>query len=212
VLVVAYHYVTSYLRLGAPCRWWNRTVSDVTGSNSSIGSMRFVRLQCRTCGRFMPHNGAWDGISALVPAGRYDGGGVMVRRLTLASRDSGAESPVYVGEPSAPAGRGASATGDVPPTGATRSGAATVDLMSTRHVVTGRAATRRKPRHVGHRPAKQKMVCKGHPCIYAADGNPMTWFASSRAVSRGRCGRRSLRIAAPPRRHRKRTDVHGREG
>jgi hypothetical protein len=110
----------------------------------------------------------------------------MVRRLSLASLDSGAESPVYVGEPSA--------------------------SMPPRQVVTGRAATRHKLRHVGHRPAKRKMVCKGHPCIYAADGNPMTWFASTLAVPRGRCGRRSLRIAARPGRARKRTDVHGREG
>jgi hypothetical protein len=140
------------------------------------------------------------------------GGGVMVRRLSLASLDSGAESPVYVGEPSASAGRGAYATGDVPPRGAARCGAATRDWMPPSQVVTGRAATRRTPRHVGHRPAKRKMVCKGHPCIYAADGNPMIWFASTLAVPRGRCGRRSLRIAAPPGRARKRTDVHGREG
>jgi hypothetical protein len=136
----------------------------------------------------------------------------MVRRLSLASLDSGAESPVYVGEPSASAGRGTHANGDVPPRGGAHYGAATVDWMPPKHVVTGRAATRRKPRHVGHRPAKRKMVCKGHPCIYAADGNPMTWFASTLAVPRGLCGRRSLRIAARPRRRRKRTDVHGREG
>jgi hypothetical protein len=136
----------------------------------------------------------------------------MVRRLSLASLDSGAESPVYVGEPSVSAGRGAYANGVVPPGGASRNGAATVDLMPPRQDATGRAATRRKLRHVGHRPAKRKMVCKGHPCIYAADGNPMTWFASSLAVPRGLCGRRSLRIAARLGRPRKRTDVHGREG
>jgi hypothetical protein len=45
-----------------------------------------------------------------------------------------------------------------------------------------------------------KMVCKGHPCIYAADGNPMTRFASPWAVPRG------------PRSPRELTDVHGREG
>ena len=132
----------------------------------------------------------------------------MVRRLTLASLDSGAESPVYVGEPSASAGRRAYANGDVALRGGTRGGAAAPDWMPPGQVVTGRAATR----HVGHRPAKRKMVCKGHPCIYAADGNPMTWFASTLAVPRGLCGRWSLRIAARPRRHRMRTDVHGREG
>ena len=106
----------------------------------------------------------------------------MVRRLSLASLDSGAESPVYGAEP------------------------------FRRQVRTGCAATRHNLRHVGHRPAQRKMVCKGHPCIYAADGNPMTWFASSLAVPPGLCGRRSLRIAARLGRPRKRTDVHGREG
>ena len=66
----------------------------------------------------------------------------MVRRLSLASLDSGAESPVYGAEP------------------------------FRRQVRTGCAATRRNLRHVGHRPAQRKMVCKGHPCIYAADGIP----------------------------------------
>ena len=138
------------------------------------------------------------------------GEGVMVRRLSLASLDSGAESPVYVSEPSASAE--AYSRGDVPPAGATRRSAATLVSMPPGQVAASCAATRGKPRHVGHRPAKRKMVCKGHPCIYAADGNPMTWFTSSLAVPRGLCGRRSLRIAAPPRRHRERTDVHGREG
>jgi hypothetical protein len=54
-------------------------------------------------------------------------------------------------------------------------------------------------RHVGCRPAKRKMVCKGHPCIHAADEELMTWFASSMTARR-------------PRLLRKRTDVHGREG
>ena len=94
----------------------------------------------------------------------------MVRRLSLASLDSGAESPEYGAEPL----RG--------------------------QILAGRAATRRNLRHVGRRPARRKMVCKGHPCIYAADGNPMAWFASSMTARRGR---RLLR---------KRTDVHGREG
>jgi hypothetical protein len=45
-----------------------------------------------------------------------------------------------------------------------------------------------------------RWYAKGHPCIYAADGNPMTWFTSSWAVPYG------------PRSPRKLTDVHGREG
>ena len=94
----------------------------------------------------------------------------MVRRLSLASLDSGAESPVY---------------GEEPFCGQSR---------------TRRAATRRNLRHVGHRPAQRKMVCKGHPCIYAADGNPMTRFASSWAAPYGSRSPRTL------------TDVHGREG
>lgn len=94
----------------------------------------------------------------------------MVRRLSLASLDSGAESPEYGAEPF----RG--------------------------HVRAERAATRRNLRHVGRRPARRKMVCKGHPCIYAADGNPMTWFASSWAVPHCLRSPRTL------------TDVHGREG
>src|SRR5690348_13078 len=54
----------------------------------------------------MPHNGARDRqwlARAWLP-GRA-AGGVMVRRLSVASRDCGAESPVYGGEPSASAGR-----------------------------------------------------------------------------------------------------------
>ena len=168
------------------------------GSNAA----RVVGL-CRT----MEHGTALAR-SYLVPG--TTGEGVMVRRLSLASLDSGAESPVYVSEPSASAG--AYARGDVPPTGVTRRSAATVDSMLPVQVATSCAATRRKPRHVGHRPAKRKMVCKGHPCIYAADGNPMIWFASSLAVPLGPCGRRRLRSAAHPRLPGKRTDVHGREG
>jgi hypothetical protein len=55
-------------------------------------------------------------------------------------------------------------------------------------------------RRAGCRPAGRKMVCKGHPCIYTADGDSMTQFAFPKAVP---CGRR---------RPRKLTDVHGREG
>ena len=124
----------------------------------------------------------------------------MVRRLSLASLDSGAESPVYVLVPSASAGRGTYANGGVP------------GRMPPTQVVTGRTATRHNLRHVGHRPAKRKMVCKGHPCIYAADGNPMTWFASSLVVrcanaAEGSCGS-PLTLMRPL----MRADVHGREG
>ena len=106
----------------------------------------------------------------------------MVRRLSLASLDSGAESPVYGAEPF----RG--------------------------QVRTGCAATRRNLRHVGHRPAPRKMVCKGHPCIYAADGNPMAWFASSLVVRYASAAGGSCEPPMTPMRPLRRTDVHGREG
>jgi hypothetical protein len=106
----------------------------------------------------------------------------MVRRLSLASLDSGAESPEYGAEPF----RG--------------------------QVRAGRAATRRNLRHVGRRPAQRKMVCKGHPCIYAADRNPMAWFASSLVVPWTNAAEGSSESPMPPLRPRERTDVHGREG
>jgi hypothetical protein len=106
----------------------------------------------------------------------------MVRRLSLASLDSGAESPVYGAEP------------------------------SRRQVRAGCAATRHNLRHVGHRPAQRKMVCKGHPCIYAADGNPMAWFASSLVVRDVNTAAGSCGSPMTPLRPLRRTDVHGREG
>ena len=124
----------------------------------------------------------------------------MVRRLSLASLDSGAESPVYVLVPSASAGRGTYANGGVP------------GLIPPTQVVTGRTATRHNLRHVGHRPAKRKMVCKGHPCIYAADGNPMAWFASSLVVSCANAAEGSCGSPPTPMRPLMRDDVHGREG
>ena len=133
-----------------------------------------------------------------------------MRRLSLASLDSGAESPVYVSEPSASAG--AYSRGDVPPTGVKRRGAATAVWMPPGQVAANCAATRAKPRHVGHRPAKRKMVCKGHPCIYAADGNPMAWFASSLVVRCANAAEGSCGSPLTPVRPRKRTDAHGREG
>jgi hypothetical protein len=105
----------------------------------------------------------------------------MVRRLSLASLDSGAESLVY---------------GAAPFHGQAR---------------IGRAATRRNLRHVGHRPLQRKMVCKGHPCIYVADRNPMAWFVSSLV---GRCANTAVGSCGSPTtpmRPRKRTDAHGRE-
>jgi hypothetical protein len=106
----------------------------------------------------------------------------MVRRLSLASLDSGAESPVYGAEP------------------------------FCGPVRTGRTATRHNLRHVGHRPAQRKMVCKGHPCIYAADGNPMAWFASSLVGRDANAAEGSCGSTMTPLRPLRRTDVHGREG
>jgi hypothetical protein len=106
----------------------------------------------------------------------------MVRRHSLASADSGAESPEYGAEP------------------------------FCWQVWTGCAATRHNLRHVGHRPAQRKMVCKGHPCIYAADRNPMAWFASSLVVRCANAVEGSRGSPMTPMRPRKRTDAHGREG
>ena len=106
----------------------------------------------------------------------------MVRRLSLASRDSGAESPEHGAEP------------------------------FCGQVRAGRAATRRNLRPVGRRPARQKMVCKGHPCIYAADGNPMAWFASSSVVRCANAVEGSCGSPMTPLRPLRRTDAHGREG
>jgi hypothetical protein len=135
----------------------------------------------------------------------------MVRRLSLASLDSGAESAVYGGEPSASARRVAPAAWP-PLSGATRDDAATVYQMLPLQVKTVYAATLRNLRHVGHRPARLKMVCKGHPCIYAADGNPMAWFASSLVTRQTNAAEGSCGSPLTPMRPRKRTDVHGREG
>jgi hypothetical protein len=221
----------------------------------------------------MPHNGARDRQwPALRLANRRAAGeGVMVRRLSVASLDSGAESPVYCKAPAACAGRGgqlvraplgghgarsaasprrpradvfaSAGTGlGAPPLAAARglvgsaqsawlAAPSSAALLSVHQPGSGLAAktglasqppnyfqacasgdqasglaradhsaTRDNLRHVGCRPAKRKMVCKGHPCIYAADGDPMTWFASSMAARRGR------RLPS------RRTDVHGREG
>jgi hypothetical protein len=110
----------------------------------------------------------------------------VVQRLSVSSRDRGAESSVYAAAPSA------SIDLDNP---------AAVLLAPVRGGPPDAGAARRAATQcVGCRPAWQKMVCKGHPCIYTADGDSVTQFGSSEVVS---CGHR---------RPRKLSDVHGREG
>jgi hypothetical protein len=135
-------------------------------------------------------------------------------RLSLASLDSGPEPRVYGGEPSAPdpggkppgGGPGATARGRLQPP----IGGLPAPRGDTRHHGhrgpgasraghSGCAAPRGNLHAVGRRPAKRKMVSKGHPCIHAAYGDLMTWFASSAAT-------RGLWSPSPL------TDVHGREG
>ena len=114
----------------------------------------------------------------------------MVHRFSVASRDRGAESSVYAAAP-ASVGQGGPAV--------------TTSLALVHDCPPGAGAIRRTARRAalrrgGCRPVRRKMVCKGHPCIYTADGDSMTWFGSSKVVP---CG---------PRRPRKLSDVHGREG
>ena len=159
----------------------------------------------------MEHGIGRSPLPHLVVAGRGTGKGVMVRRLSVASPDSGAESPVYGAAPAGPAEREAPAAR--PSWGGGRRDWAERPMrrmvarditVTAEWTLPGRAETgaaiRGRCRHVGHRPANRKVVCKGHPCIYAADGGPMTRFASPTAVPRGR------RLPC------KLTDVHGREG
>ena len=201
-MVVAYQYVTSYRRQTAPRGSGTTSEPDVTGSCSSTrsGSL-FDSKAARVVGlcRTMEH-GIGSGSTGLEHQVRA-AEGVMVRRLSVASHDSGAESPVYGAESAVSADREDRAIGSRRSgRGATRDITATVDWTSPRAGDDRCAATRANLRHVGDRPANPKMVCKGHPCIYAADGIPMTRFASSWAVP---CGSRSPRTL---------TDVHGREG
>jgi hypothetical protein len=179
--------------------------------------MRFVRLQRSTSGRFMPHNGAPDRQEPLVPGcrARKTGGGVMVHRLSVATRDRGAESSVYDAAPPASEGcrdqstvcrmRQRQSLGDAhyapgrSPDISWRPVHACADWMF-RDGPRGAEGESRRSRRAGCRPARRKMVCKGHPCIHAAHGDSMTQFASSNVVP---CGRR---------RPRKLSDVHGREG
>jgi hypothetical protein len=78
----------------------------------------------------------------------------------------------------------------------------------------GCTATRDNFRCFGNRPATRQMVCKGDPCIYAADGDPMTWFTSPLVVpcSRMRTTEGARRPAPGLRHPGQLTDVHGREG
>jgi hypothetical protein len=190
--------------------------------------------------------------------------GVMVRRTSVASLDSGAESPVYGTEPSASADRvgpvarppwsggggrravrrvravpgffqafasgdqaaldtypapgvsvsgfggavglGATTSLQVPQGGKTRHITVTVDRTLPGQAGTGAAqlAATHDTSMVGQRSGSDqrsgRWYVKGHPCVCAADGNPMTRYASSWAVPRG------LRSLC------KLTDAHGREG
>jgi hypothetical protein len=59
------------------------------------------------------------------------------------------------------------------------------------------------------------VVCKGDPCIYAADGDPMTWFTSPLVVPRVSSTRATEGGSGPapgPRHPGQLTDVHGRNG
>jgi len=114
----------------------------------------------------------------------------VVQRLSVPSRDRGAESSVYAAALSPSVDRDNPAAALLAPVHG-----GPLDAGATR-----RAARSAATRRAGCRPAWQKMVCKGHPCIYTADGDSMTQFASSKVVP---CGRR---------RPRKLSDVHGREG
>jgi hypothetical protein len=124
----------------------------------------------------------------------------MVHRLSVASRDRGAESSVYAAAPSASVGRDDRAAG-TPRGGGGRRAVGPARLVPWAAVRRGRARHDGPARRRGGcRPARWKMVCKGHPCIYTADGDSMTQFASSKVVP---CGHR---------RPGKLSDVHGREG
>lgn len=240
------------------------SVAEVTGCDSGAGGRRFIEMdRCGVFGsnaarvvglcRTMEH-GIGNALPRTWTARLGTGEGVMVRRLSVASPDSGAESPVYGDEPAdwagrrgspfrvsaAPAASAAAGLGAPPLLAAGRlvgSGQsawlprAIVD-RGAQHASSGFRSSREDRarqsaaklchasgnqalpagplmysiatpgnwRHVGCRPAKRKMVCKGHPCIHAADEDLMTWFASSMTARRGH---RLLR---------KRTGVHGREG
>jgi hypothetical protein len=165
----------------------------------------------------MPHNGARDRqwLARTWLQGR-SAEGVMVRRSSVASLDSGAESPVYGEEPSASAARGDTAAKSpwadgavspggvislqVPQGGATRDNAVTVDCALPGQVETG--APRLAASHDMSVVDRQsgKWYVKDIRASTQPTGNLVTWFRSSWAVPRG--------LRSP----RKLTDVHGREG
>jgi hypothetical protein len=165
------------VQTGGPTMWSDRC--GLFGSNAA----RVIGL-CRT----MEHG---IGSSPAVPGCQArTGGGVVVHRLSVSNRECGAESSVYAAAPSAPVDRNNPAAALLAPVHGGPPGAG----------APRRAARRAATRRAGCRPAWQKMVCKGHPCIYAADGDSMTQFVSSKVVP---CGHRHPR---------KLSDVHGREG
>ena len=159
-----------------------------------------------------------------------------MRRLSVASLDSGAESPVYGEEPSASTERDPAEMPPGPAAGGGRCGPCHLTvperyLASARAVgpggitsfhVSQRMAARDTtvdmdsgiPWQVGTGvpqvmtscdmsvvdPQSGRWYVKDIRASNAADGNPMTWFASAWAVPRG---------SLSPRKH---TDVHGREG
>jgi hypothetical protein len=125
-----------------------------------------------------------------------------VRRLSVASLHSGTKSPVYGAEPLAQPAGVRSADGSGPMRLGRQVTRDTPAADSIRPAQVGTGAPRRAVTSsltVVDRLSGRWYV-KGHPCIYAADGYPMTSSASSWAVPRG------------PRCPGKLSDVHGREG
>lgn len=164
--------------------------SNVTEGDLGRGSIRFVESNpARVAGlcRTMEHG--IGGRSPSLGCQAWTGRGVVVRRLSLASLDSGAKSAVYGTAPAV------SAEPEGPAVRPPRPGAPY--LRVPQHSL---PATRVRSQRVGRRPAQRNMVFVGHPCTSAADGSPMTSFASSWDVPRG------------PRSPGKHSDVHGREG
>jgi hypothetical protein len=202
----------------------------------------------------MPHNGARDRqwLARTWLPGARSAEGVMVRRLSVASLDSGAESPVYGEEPSASADRGPA---EMPPRADGHGRWAARPNFPQARAGGGRATAGRKlaagaaiggpggaigvggttslpvprggtvhdstvpvglatPGQVGTGVPRLATTCdmsvvdrqsgrwyvEDIRASNAADGNPMTWFASSWAARRGSRSPRKL------------TDVHGREG
>ena len=142
----------------------------------------------------------------------------MVRRLSVAGRDRGSESPVYGAKQSRlwrapgirPVGSRAPAVAAARRCALRVCGRPTDSGPRLALYLCGLDGSGQAARSVERTPsgrdapvvdrARQRMVCKGHPCIYMADGDSVTQFGSSKVVS---CGHR---------RPRKLSDVHGREG